>query len=59
IMDFDHQIEPQDALRIAEAKEAKAKRFVTLDERLVTNSVLQEKFEIHIEFPWGSKPIES
>ncbi|MBI1970082.1 PIN domain-containing protein [Candidatus Woesearchaeota archaeon] len=57
VMDFDYTIEPQDAMRIAEAKETGAKRFVTLDEKLVDKKALQERFRIKIEFPWGEKPV--
>lgn len=57
IMAHDARIEPQDAMRIAEAIESGADRLITLEKDLVDNEALQKAFEIKIEYPWGNQKI--
>ena len=44
-------LESADALRLAETKGNKAKKFITLDGDLVKNKVLQKNYNIKIELP--------
>ena len=47
ILEFDYAIEPQDALRIAEAITNTA-QLITLDNKLLSNKVLQNQFNVTI-----------
>lgn len=51
ILKFDPRMEPADALRIAEAITEEA-IFVTIDQKLIENVRLQEKFNVKIKLPY-------
>ena len=51
ISHIDRTIEPADALHIATAIEDNAKIFVTFDENLINNHLIQKKFSLKIRHP--------
>lgn len=51
LRETDYKIEFVDSLHLATAIEKKADTFVTLDEKLVGNSVIEKKFRINIRHP--------
>lgn len=51
ILEFDHLIQPADALRVAEAITAGA-ALITIDQKLVTNERLENEFGIRIKEPY-------